>query len=308
MDPSVLDCYLRAGKIASSVREKSKKWVVEGAALLDAAEKIESEIEALGGKPAFPVNISIDEYAAHCTPNFVDSRVFKNGDVVKIDIGVHISGYIADTALTVCVAGGKENSASHSAPQTSQIKNLINAPQEALKRASLMAKPGVKISEISQEIYGTIISFGVRPVSNLTGHYLERFCIHAHPSIPNVPFSSSAVLKQGDVIAIEPFATLGEGAVKDSGNAAIYCFEKDAPVRSPAARKILSFAKSFGGLPFAARWIREPRGMLQESGLRELLTARALHAFPPLKEVSGGIVSQAEHTVIVSEKPIVTTA
>lgn len=295
MDPHIFDCYVRAGKIASNVREKSKKWVVSGAKLLDAAEKIESEIKALGGELAFPVNISLNELAAHYTPTDNDSKIFQEGDMVKIDLGVHVEGYIADTAETIYLGSDKKKLA------------LLAASKSALNAAISAVRPGIKISELSKIIEATIRNAGFSPITNLTGHYLGKYIIHGAPSIPNVMTSSKAVLHEGDVIAIEPFATDGSGEVKDAGRPLIFSFIRDVSPRSDGARKIQSFAKKLNGLPYSSRSIAEPKGILRETGLRELVSLGGLHAYPPLKEVAGGIISQAEHTVIVADKPIVTT-
>lgn len=295
MDEHILDCYIRAGKIASVVREKSRKWIAEGEALLDVAEKIESEIIALGGELAFPVNISLNEIAAHYTPSDNDSKVFSKGDVVKVDIGVHIDGYIADTAATVYLGSDKKRIA------------LVNASKDALENAIRAVKPGSRISEIAGIIEDTIRKSGFAPISNLTGHYLGRYQIHASPSIPNVRTNSNAVLCEGDVIAIEPFATDGSGEVKDTARAMIFSYIRDVPARSDGARKIQQLAKKLNGLPFSSRSIKEPKGLLRDKGLYELLSLGGLHAYPPLKEVAGGCISQAEHTIIVGEKSRVIT-
>ncbi len=295
MEPHILDCYIRAGKIASKVMEKSRKWVREGERLLDVAEKIEAEIISLGGRPAFPVNISVNEVAAHYTPTERDAGVFGKGDMVKIDLGVHIDGCIADTAATIYLGSGKRE------------KALLAASESALKAALALATPGRKISEISAKIEETICSHGFIPVSNLSGHYLGRYAIHASPGIPNVRTASQATLSEGDVIAIEPFATTGAGSVKDTGRVMIFSSAKAKPARLPAARAVLEFAKSLNGLPFASRWIREPAGFVKDRTLSELVALGALYAYPVLKEEKGGLVSQAEHTVIVGEKPRVTT-
>ncbi|VVB59298.1 Methionine aminopeptidase [uncultured archaeon] len=295
MDSHILDCYIRAGKIASIVREKSKKWIFEGAKLLDAAQNIESEIVSLGGGLAFPVNISLNEIAAHYTPTENDEKVFSREDIVKIDIGVHVDGYIADTAASIYLGSDKRKIA------------LLDASKNALNSAISIINPGIKISEVSAVIENTIRNSGFNPITNLTGHYLGRYVVHASPSIPNVRTHSRDILEEGDVIAIEPFATDGSGEVKDTGRAMIFSFIRDVSPRSGSARKIQAFAKNINGLPFASRWLKEPKGMLRENGLKELVSLGGLHAYPPLKEVAGGCISQAEHTVIVLDKAVVIT-
>ena len=212
-----------------------------------------------------------------------------------LQAGSAVQGYIADTAASFYLGSEKKRIA------------LVNASKEALNNAISAIKPGVLISEISGIIEDTIRKNGFSPVVNLTGHYLEKYQIHASPSIPNVRTGSKAVFKEGDVVAIEPFATDGSGEVKDTGRAMIFSFIRDVSPRSDSARKIQMFAKKLNGLPFSSRSINVVKGTLRESGLRELVSLGGLHAYPPLKEAVSGCISQAEHTVIVADKPIVTT-
>ncbi len=97
-----LECYLQAGKIAAEVRETSRKKYHVGLTLFEICESVEAQIRRLNAEPAFPVNTSLNEVAAHYTAEPNDTTLVKEGDVLKIDIGVHIDGYIADTAVTVC--------------------------------------------------------------------------------------------------------------------------------------------------------------------------------------------------------------
>ena len=96
-----LECYLKAGKIASEQREKTRRKDHVGSSLLTICESIEREIKEKGGMPAFPVNVSLNDVAAHYTAEPNDETIVREDDVLKIDIGVHIEGYIADTAVTI---------------------------------------------------------------------------------------------------------------------------------------------------------------------------------------------------------------
>jgi methionyl aminopeptidase len=169
-----------------------------------------------------------------------------------------------------------------------------------------LIKPGVLLSDISTKIEETIKGFGFNPVRNLTGHGLERFHLHAEPSVPNVTFRSDYRLEEGQVIAIEPFATTGEGRVRETEPVLIFMVLEDKPVRNQDARTIMRFAQQSNGLPFAERWL--PGTLFKiRLAMRELREKGALYDYAPLKEVSNGIVSQHEHTVIVKDEPIVTT-
>ncbi len=294
MDKAILEKYLQAGKIAKETIEYGKALVKDGASVLEIAEAIEKKIFDLGGKPAFPVNIGVNETAAHFTPVLQSREVIRIEDYVKLDLGVHIDGYIADTAITVRPAGKD---------------NMVLCSEKMLEAAIPLFIPGAKMSEIGEAIENVAREFGFNPVRNLTGHGLKQYDLHAGVNVYNVKNSSSKKLEEGEAYAIEPFCTTGAGLVKDSEPALIFMWLSDKPVRSAEARKILELAKTkYSGLPFAKRWIEKNFSPLKLSlAINELARVGALHAFAQLKEVSGKPVAQSEHTVIVSEKPIVTT-
>jgi methionyl aminopeptidase len=281
--------YRKAGEIAASVMNKGLKRVKEGRKLLDIAEYVESIIAEEGAKPAFPCNISVNEIAAHYSPQAWDSTVLEKGDLVKLDIGVHVEGYIADIAKTVVVGKAKSK--------------LIKAAEEALEEAINFIKPGVYTNEVGKLVEETITSYGFSPVSNLTGHKLARFNLHGGTLVPNVKTRHGSEFKEGDVYALEPFATNGFGRVIDDVNAIIFRYLRDRPLRMREARIILSHAKeNYGSLPFAERWIANlvPRFKLNQA-LRQLVYSKALHAYHILREKKRGLVAQAEHTIIVGK-------
>lgn len=293
MDPEVLKKYRKAGKICSEIRESILQEIRPGMKLITLAERIEGMIEELGGKPAFPVNISLNEFAAHYTPSFNDATRIKEEDLVKIDIGVHIDGYIGDMAFTYC---SKENF-------------LVEAAEKVLEKAIKIIKPGVTVGEIGTRIEKSAQELGVGIIVNLTGHALRKFEFHADPFIPNVKNPSTYAFKKGDVIALEPFICHSNGYVKDSSIIEIYRYLCDKPVRLPEARKILDLAKNqFQGLPFAKRWLYRYFSPLKVSlALNQLQSIGALETYPVLREIENKRIAQAEHTIIVDEPPIVTT-
>ncbi|MBI4014572.1 MAG: type II methionyl aminopeptidase [Candidatus Aenigmarchaeota archaeon] len=291
MDAEAEEKYIKAGKIAAKVRDEAAKMAKPGAKLLKIAEFIESETRRLGGEPAFPANLSLNEIAAHYTPVKNDETVIPDGSILKIDVGVHVDGYVADTAKTIAFSD--------------EMERLSNASRDALEEAIKLVKSGAKIADISKRIEAVITSQGYKPVSNLTGHGLERYFLHAEPRIPNVATRNEARLKDGMAIAIEPFATSGMGEVRDSAPALIFMLLGKKPLRGGDARKAAAFAESFKGLPFAERWLPFDSTFKARLALRELREKGVLYDYPPLKEK--GMVSQHEHTILVKDEPIVTT-
>jgi methionyl aminopeptidase len=278
-----LERYRKAGKILAEVRIEAVKKVQAGASILETANFIENLIKEKGAFPAFPCNISRNEEAAHATPAKNDTACFKQGDLVKLDIGVHIDGYIADTAITVDLGDNKE---------------LVKAAEAGLASAIKIIRAGVSTSEIGETIEKAINEFGYKPIVNLTGHGLMRYHQHAPPQIPNRRIEKGVILKANDVIALEPFATNGIGRVVEGTSIEIYSFVAAKPVRLPQARQVLKEIEPYKTLPFAKRWLNTPR---LDMALRQLEVVGAIRSYPVLREESSGLVSQAEHTLIVTE-------
>ena len=275
--------HREAGAILAQVREEAAERVEVGVSHLEVAEWTEERIRELGGEPAFPVNISIDEEAAHASPSADDETTFGE-EMVNLDIGVHIDGWLADTAVTVDLSGNPD---------------LAEAPERALDAALELVEAGVETGTIGARIEEVIEDAGFKPVVNLTGHGLARWEQHTPPNIPNRAVSQSVTLDVGDVIAVEPFATDGSGKVGEGNKVEIYGLDREGSVRNNDARAALDqITEEFRTLPFAARWLDVDR---PEMALRRLERQNIVHSYPVLKEAEGNLVSQKEHTVIVTE-------
>lgn len=275
--------HREAGEILAQVRAEAAEKVDVGVTHLEVAEFAEDRIRELGAKPAFPVNISIDEEAAHATPGIDDETTFGE-DMVNLDIGVHVDGWLADTAITVDLSGHDE---------------LAEASAEALDAALELVEPGVETGEIGAEIESVIEGYGYNPVVNLSGHGLAHYEQHTEPNIPNLGVERGVELQVGDVVAIEPFATDGTGKVGEGAEEEIFALERESSVRDRSARQALSqITEEFRTLPFATRWLDVSRPKM---ALRRLKMNNIVHGYPVLKEEDGCLVSQKEHSVIVTE-------
>lgn len=291
MDKETLDKFIKAGNIASEAREFGKSKIVVGAKLIDVCDEVEKKIFELGGIPAFPAQISLNNIAAHYCPEPDDGTIFKMGDLAKLDIGVHIDGFVADTAVTVDLGDNKA---------------LVDASKNALDAALKLARPGVKTSEIGKAIHAEITKLGFSPIRNLSGHGVGKFIIHGAPSIPNYDTGDNILLEEDMVIAIEPFASKGIGMIHETDNANIFMVVQKKPVRSMITREVLKEIQTYQGLPFTTRWLTKKFPLLKvRLALREMLTLGMIRPFSPLPDK--GLVSQHEHTVIVKDVPIVIT-
>jgi len=108
MSPDVLESLRRAGRIAAEARQAGARRIVAGARVRDVCVAVEDDIHRLGGSLAFPVQSSRNHVAAHYCPSPEDETVYAEGDVAKLDIGVHVDGWVVDTALTVNVGDRAE--------------------------------------------------------------------------------------------------------------------------------------------------------------------------------------------------------
>lgn len=252
-----------------------------GASLLDIAEAVEATIRKEGGQPSFPANLSIDDQAAHYTPFPGDPRRLKSGEILKIDVGAQVDGYVSDNAATVEIG-------------TSRYTSLVRASREALEAAGRALHGGIETRTVSEVIQGAIHGLGMKPVSNLMGHTIERYLLHAGKQVPNTTSLPSVRLDEGEIVAIEPFATNGEGAIFNGpfGNIVRFRTEPSADTE-PALAELYS---SFRTLPFCLRWVRDEE-------MRRILMGkrRYLQVYPVFLEAGKGMVSQAEKTFLLTQ-------
>jgi len=295
MDKKTIESYKKAGEIAKEMQELSRKKLEPGINFFEFAEEIEEQMKKKGGSPAFPINLSGNNVAAHYTPSFESEDSVGDEDVIKVDIGVHVNGFIADSAFTIDFSG------KHS--------KMVEASESALEEAVKMVKEKMSIGEMGAKIEATIKKTGFNPIQNLSGHGVSEYDAHTYPSIPNIGSGDSRELEDGMAIAIEPFATDGNGFVKEGTQAEIFQLEERKALRSKEARKILGFVdENYSTLPFAERWIQREMKLSEfgrKVGMRELIQKKCIKAFPLLKEEEGKTVTQAETTLLLSEGKVI---
>ncbi len=294
-----VEALMKAGKIASKVRSEVPSIVYVGAPIVKICDFVEGRIRKLGGAPAFPCNVDIDHVAAHYTSPEGDGSVVSDGSLVKVDIGVHVDGYIADTATTVCLGKG--------------LEGQVEAAEAGLDAALKAVTAGVRASTVGAVIERAIRARGFAPIRNLTGHRMARYLVHAGQSIPNVSGADSHELGVGDVYAIEPFSVPpgATGLVTDGPPSNIYLFKKKRSLDGEVAKRMLRFIQSeYRTLPFASRWVmREFPDAGGVEAFSELIKSKCVYSYPQLVERGRSFVAQAEHTVIVEEDGcLVTTA
>ncbi len=286
---------IQAGKIAQEVKKYIKPLIKKNSSLLEIAEKIENKIVELGGKPAFPTNLSINEIAAHYTPSYNDETLAHG--LLKVDFGAHMDGWASDTAFSIDLENSNEN------------KKLIEASEKALQKAEETITKGVTTNEIGKFIQEAIENYGFSPIINLSGHQIDQYSLHSGLNIPNIDDRRNIKIHPG-LYAIEPFATNGNGKVKDGKLSGIYSLIDYRNIRNPDAREILEYiAEEYQQLPFCSRWIIKKFGTRAIIALKQLEQNGNLHQYAQLVESGKGIVAQTENTVLIEEngKKTITT-
>ncbi|MHA2092883.1 MAG: type II methionyl aminopeptidase [Candidatus Kariarchaeaceae archaeon] len=283
-----------AGKIAANVRKHIVGKIKPGASVYDICLEADDMIRKAGAMPAFPINVSVNDSAAHFTSPPNDALIIPDSGVVKIDVGAHIDGFISDTAESVDIDGS--------------FKDLIKSTIDATETAIKVIRPGTKTGDLGGVIEKVIRNLGFEPIRELSGHLIERYIVHAGKSIPCVGGFKGDTVERGEIYAIETFASNGQGSVHaDLNRITIYrASPVRVKVRSPAARKVLKAAiHDFGGMPFAERWL-EKTGIHKaqaRNGIRELQRVGGLVEYHVLRESDpNAMVSQFEHTMIIQDK------
>jgi methionyl aminopeptidase len=292
LPPDVLECLRRAGRVAAEVRALGARWIVPGALVREVCGAVEDEVVSRGCGVAFPVQSSLNHVAAHYCASPEDPTRYAEGDLAKLDIGVHVDGWVVDTALTVNVGDRPEH------------RPLVEAARAALEDAISAARPGVAVKRLSTAIADRVRSFGLRPMQNLCGHGVGRWTVHRPPPIPNTPDDYGDRLEPGAVVAIEPFVTAGRGEVTEEGPAEVFRVDPTQGTPSGSEPDVMEAIAAYRGLPFSRRQLRQFPPAAVERALAALRAQGRLIGYPPLAEKTRRPVAQAEHTIYVGREGV----
>jgi methionyl aminopeptidase len=291
-DLEELEKFRLSGKILCEVREEMRGYVKENMPVIEVCERAEALIRLKGGFSAFPCNVSINEVAAHYTSPPGDTSVIPVGSTVKIDLGVHIDGYVTDTAFTVSF--------------NPEGRSMTATAEYALKTVIDSIHDDMSTGHIGGIIETAIRKHGFKPINNLTGHSVGRYLIHAGTSIPNVASLATNKVHTGDVFAVEPFVTQPDAIarVDDSPQTTIFRLIRAKSVKTVYAKQLLKHIETnFRTLPFAERWLT---GLVPQQhhaeAFKELLQSKIIMSYPVFIEASRKPVAQAEHTLLIKEE------
>jgi len=292
MEEHEIECYRKAGSIAREVVDYAKGFIKPGMKLIDIAEKIDAKIIELGGDFGFPVNLSLNEIAAHYTPGSDDETLAEG--LLKVDLGVAIEGYIADTAFSLDLSGD------------GRFKEMIEINEKALDNVLAGLNKDSKVKDVGRLIQ-EVVDGKFIVIKNLSGHSLGHDMIHAGLTISNYENEKNDPL-HNIAFAVEPFLTMGTGEIYEGKDSEIFMLESDRNVRDSEARKLLKFVKeNYSTRPFCKRWLEKEGFKRLDFSLNLLVKEEILHNFPVLIERGKKPVSQAEHSILINDNVEVLT-
>lgn len=260
---------------------------------------------------AFPTCVSPNSVVGHLSPAADDALVLKAGDVVKVDLGAHIDGYIATQASTRVVGGALD------APATGPAADVIAAARTAFDAAVRLMRPGKRVSDVSDVLAKCVEPFGCTLVEGVMSHQIKRHVIDGNKAVLNRPSPEHRVedaeFEAGEVYAVDVVVSTGEGhaRVKDERETSVFKRAVDVEYRCKlkAARAVLhGVSKASPTMLFTTRRLKEvaaegggePLTDAQlRMGLTECLTHGLLHAYPVLHEKPGALVAQFKGTVLL---------
>eukprot|EP00300_Choanocystis_sp_HF-7_P005865 c14324_g1_i2.p1 GENE.c14324_g1_i2~~c14324_g1_i2.p1 ORF type:complete len:335 (+),score=80.94 c14324_g1_i2:27-1007(+) len=229
-DESFLDDARRAAECHRQVRHHMHRVIKPGIRLIDMCEELENlnrklvGEDGLGAGIAFPTGCSLNNCAAHYTPNKGDNTVLGYDDVIKIDFGTHVNGRIIDCAWTVAFN-----------PKYDQLLAAVkDATNTGIRAAGIdvrMTDVGAAIQEVMEsyevELDGNV--YQVKPLRNLCGHSIDPYRIHAGKSVPLIANGDNTKMEEGEFFAIETFGSIGgKGYVIDGMECSHYMKNYDA--------------------------------------------------------------------------------
>jgi methionyl aminopeptidase len=287
IEAEALEKWRQAGRIARDCREWARENVKPGVRIRDILETVEGMMRAQGAEPAFPAQSSRNHIAAHYCSSPDDETVYEVGDCVKVDFGVHVDGYVADTATTIDLS------------EDGRWGPLIQASADALRGAIATVGPGVPVREVGAVVEQTITRAGFEPIRNLTGHGVDRWKVHCAPQIPNYPERGTARFHEGMVVAIEPFASTGRGMIREQGRSEVFMLVRPPRSAKGLDRDVLSAIREWRGLPIARRYFRDHDPEAVELAISKLAKQGSLMRYPPLVEDPGVMTAQTEHSMYI---------
>jgi methionyl aminopeptidase len=295
----------KAAECHRQIRKYAQSIIQPGMKMVDICVQIENMLKFITNAngiecgQAFPTGCSLNHCAAHYTPNPGDQTVLDYNDVCKIDFGTQVGGNIIDCAFTVAF--------------NPTYDNLLKASKEATLQGVKLAGIDARLGEIGAGIQEVLESYEVeiggktrkiKAIRNLCGHTMDHFKVHAGKSVPIVQKEDNTKMEEGELYAIETFASTGKGYVEEDKDCSHFMKDELATdaskVRGDKAKALFNFIdKHFSTMAFCRRWLDDGGFPQHALALKQLVDAHMINKYPPLSDIEGCYVSQFEHTLML---------
>ncbi|WOL04820.1 hypothetical protein Cni_G13542 [Canna indica] len=306
--PDVVTKYKSAAEIVNKALQLVLSQCKPKAKIVDLCEKGDSFIREQTGNMyknvkkkiergvAFPTCISVNNTVCHFSPLGNDEIVLEENDIVKIDMGCHIDGFIAVVAHTHVIQEG---------PVTGRAADVIAAANTAAEVALRLVRPGRKNKDVTEAIQKVAAAYDCKIVEGVLSHQLKQFVIDGNKVILSVGSPETRVdeveFEENEVYAIDIVTSTGEGKPKllDEKQTTIYkrAVDKNYHLKMKSSRFIFSeISQKFPIMPFTARALEEKRARL---GLVECVNHDLLQPYPVLHEKPGDLVAHIKFTVLL---------
>uniref|UniRef100_A0A7S4JM53 Peptidase M24 domain-containing protein n=1 Tax=Odontella aurita TaxID=265563 RepID=A0A7S4JM53_9STRA len=315
--------YQEASKIVNTALEGLVGQCLPGAKIIDLCQFGTAVIDAqasklyqkkVKGQPvekgvAFPVCISVNDVVCNHSPlSSEELEPLKTGDIVKIDLGCHIDGYISVAAHTLVVPEGPDSPPS----VDDEVGNAAVAAYHAMLIAADAIRAGAKNAEVTAAVERVAKAYGVSPVSTVRMHQMKRFVIDGvkevalrEPTADDLEEGEEKVpeceFEQGEVYAVDVAMSTGDGKVRP-GDLRTTVFKRNVEtsyrLKMKASRYVLGEVdRKFPTLPFTLRHFEDERSA--KMGITECVAHGLLTPYPSLHERDGAKVAHFKCTVLL---------
>lgn len=306
--PDVVTKYKLAAEIANKALQTVIADCKPGVKVVDLCEKGDSLIRELTGNVyknakkkiekgvAFPTCASVNNVVCHFSPLASDETTVSENDIVKIDLGCHIDGFVAVVAHTHVVQEG---------PITGRAADVVAAANTAAEVALRLIRPGKKNKEVTEALQKVAAAYDCKVAEGVLSHQMKQFVIDGNKVILSLTNPETRVddaeFEENEVYAVDIVMSTGEGKPKllDEKQTTIYkrAVDKNYHLKIKASRFIFSeINQKFPLMPFTARALEEKRARL---GLVECVNHELLQPYPVLHEKPGDYVAHIKFTVLL---------
>ncbi|XP_075882368.1 proliferation-associated protein 2G4-like [Nelusetta ayraudi] len=312
-DDLVVTKYKMGAEIANQALKAVVEAAMAGVSVLSLCEKGDAYITAETGKIfkkekdmkkgiAFPTCVSVNNCVCHFSPLKSDPDVtLKDGDLVKIDLGVHVDGFISNVAHSFIVGVTKDK------PQTGKKADVVKAAHLCAEAALRLVKPGNKNTQVTQAWNKIAKSFNCSPIEGMLSHQLKQHVIDGEKTVIQNPTDQQkkdheeVEFEVHEVYAVDVLISTGEGKAKDGGQRTTV-YKRDPNkvygLKMKTSRAFLSeMERRFDTMPFTLRAFEdESKARL---GVVECAKHELLQPFNVMQERDGEFVAQFKFTVLL---------